>query len=301
MIKSKMRLPKHSIIIIVILGIVLSNFSIANGEELEEGMREITIEENNRLKQSKEIKELEGLINNYIDEYFQGYDEKEKIGLVYYDINSGQEISINPNKEFVAASTYKVMINIAVYSEVIKGNMSLDDCIKYKDEDYEDGNTIVDIYSEEGYTIQELLDSSIIYSDNIASRMLFRHLGGFDETMAIASRVLGINISTEGNYETPNNLKVALEYIYNNKDDERYMHLLDVLTQTIYNDRLDKYIPAELVAHKVGMYEGYIHDVGIILTEKPYILSIFTEDIIDGYEFIAGLSKIIYDYQCNIN
>lgn len=297
------------IIILFIASINIVNNKISSKQDLLKSNAEVRDENEDRsivnnitISDDNETSELYNIVNTYIENYSFEYDDEyiNRIGIVYYDLNTAQSIEINADKQFVGASTYKVMINIAAYSEVLKGNVSLNDKIYYDEIDFEDGESIIDTESTEPYTLQELLDSSIINSDNISSHMVYRHLGGRENTMRIAGEVLGIDINTEENYESANNLRVALEYIYNNRGNQYYNHLLNTMTKTIYNDRLDKYLPREIVAHKVGMYEEYVHDVGIILTEEPYILSVFTEDVIDGYEFIAGLSKVIYDYKLGI-
>ena len=49
----------------------------------------------------------------------------ENIGLVYYDINSKDKISINEDLQFTTASTYKVGLNLLFYSLVSKGEINL--------------------------------------------------------------------------------------------------------------------------------------------------------------------------------
>lgn len=67
------------------------------------------------------------------------------------------------------------------------------------------------------------------------------------------------------------------------------------LTETEFCDRLDKYIPSNIVAHKVGTMDNNIHDVGIILGKEPYIIEIYTKDLQDAEEKIAQISKAIYE------
>ncbi|MBE6047004.1 MAG: serine hydrolase [Clostridium sp.] len=60
------------------------------------------------------------------------------------------------------------------------------------------------------------------------------------------------------------------------------------MKQTTTHDRIDKYIPNDIVAHKIGDYERYVNDIGIIYTDEPYILAIYTEDVMEkGRENIA--------------
>lgn len=244
------------------------------------------------IEPAKSNKELETKINEFIYNKGEGY--YDNVGIVFYDIEKNETIDINGDKEFFGASTYKVLMNIAAYEYVLNGEVSLDDYITYTEADFEEGGSQVDGGS---YTLQELLDYSILYSDNIASNMIWRYLGGYTRVMLKAGGTIGAEVSGIGNIETANNLTKALKYIYDNRDNEHYGHLIDVMTKTIYHDRLDKYVAQDKVAHKVGMYDEYIHDVGIFLLDKPYILSVFTKDLPDSYDFIADLSLLIYNYR----
>ena len=86
-----------------------------------------------------------------------------------------------------------------------------------------------------------------------------------------------------------------LMYTYDNKNLPEFNHLIEVLTKTEFHDRLDKYIPQEIVAHKIGSNESYIHDVGIIFSDSPYILVIYTNGLAYPDEKIAQISKAIYN------
>ena len=210
------------------------------------------------------------------------------IGLIYYNLSSYKKISINNNMIFTAASTYKVGLNLLFYHLASIGEINLNDYISYDSSDYEEGTGILSSKSSiESYTIQELLDLSITYSDNIATNMLARHLGGHAVIREKLYNLLEIDFSE---------IELSiLNYIYQNISNINFSHLIDVLTKTEFHTRLDKYIPQEIVAHKVGSYDSYIHDVGIVLTDNPYILIIYTYDVDNAEEKITQISKAIYE------
>lgn len=76
-----------------------------------------------------------------------------------------------------------------------------------------------------------------------------------------------------------------------------YMKIIIILIQTEFHDRLDKYLPNEIVAHKVGNYYESVHDIGIVFTQRPYIIITFSEDIDEAEEKIAKISEMIYKEQ----
>ena len=222
--------------------------------------------------------------------------EIDNVGLVYYDLSSDETIKINEDLEFTGASTYKVGLNLLFYYLASQGEIDLNTYISYNSSDYEEGTGILYTYSSIGsYTIQELLDLSIVYSDNIATNMLGRYLGGHAVVRQKLYDLLDIDFSAKGNYITADLEFKILKYIYKHKSDINFSHLIDILTKTEFHDRLDKYIPQEIVAHKVGSYDSYIHDVGIILDDSPYILVIYTYDLENAEEKIAQISKAIYE------
>ena len=87
---------------------------------------------------------------------------------------------------------------------------------------------------------------------------------------------------------------IILRRLYDNPDNNPlYNIIIEHMKNTIFHDRLDKYLPYEIVAHKIGSYNEYTHDTGIVYSERPYSLSVYTKSI--NPEPIAKLSKIIYD------
>ena len=148
--------------------------------------------------------------------------------------------------------------------------------------------------------MQVLLDYSIKYSDNIATNMIIRRLGGSVKLRNLANIMAGTNTDTQENFVTPEQEFRILKLLYNKRKDRYYSYLIELMKNTDSHDRLDKYIPQDIVAHKVGDYSTYVHDVGIIFTEKPYILVVYTNNLPEliykePHEKIAQLSKLIYD------
>ncbi|MGL5084408.1 MAG: serine hydrolase [Clostridium sp.] len=217
------------------------------------------------------------------------------IGLIYYDIASKDKVSINPDKEFVAASTYKLTLCLLTNYLACNNELDLNEYIAFKEEYYADGTGVLCTLDTIGsYTIQELLDLSIIHSDNIATDMLSRRLGGKENVRSQVYKLLNIDYPSVENIITPNVEFEILSYLYENKDNVHFSHMIDTLTKTDFNDRLDKYIPTELVAHKIGNYYEYLHDVGFIFDKSPHVLIAYTQDLDDAKEKIAQISKALF-------
>jgi beta-lactamase class A len=221
-----------------------------------------------------------------------------KFGLIYYDINSKKSIEINADNQFAAASTIKVPINMLMYDMVQEKKIDINEKLKYQEGDFEEGAGVLQGSDlDKPIALKTLSDYSIRYSDNIAINMLLRKVGSESRYNFIES-VVGHPIVHEGNNTTPRDSFKILERLYlNPKNNEYYATLIETMKKTEFHDRIDKYIPRELVAHKIGDYAEYVNDIGIVFKKNPYILVIFTNEVKDANEVIGQVSKIIYENQ----
>lgn len=243
---------------------------------------------------------LQRKIENYLGSSIK------RIGLVYYDFSSKSTIVINGDKVFYAASTVKVPLNLIYYNMAALKTIDLSDKISYLKADYEGGTGILQTFSKIiPIEIQILLDYAIKYSDNIAANMLIRNIG-YENMKLDFDKIVGNVIDHDSNRTTPNEMIKYLKILYNNPDNNPYYkHLIDEMKETSFHDRLDKYIPQSLTAHKIGDYYkiingkeyDYVNDIGIIYTDKPYAMAVYTENMDDADEAIAEISKMIYIYQ----
>ena len=63
------------------------------------------------------------------------------------------------------------------------------------------------------------------------------------------------------------------------------------MKQSSFGEYLKKYITEYDVAHKYGSYAGNVHDYGIVYTESPYLIGIFTNGVSRADELIANISR----------
>ena len=220
----------------------------------------------------KEVK-LSNAVDDVVGEY------SDNVGIYYYNLETGDEYSLNEDKQFVGASTTKVALAMIILDEVNEGKLALDDKIEYLDEDYEEGTG--GLWSQayiEPQTVEKLVELSITVSDNIAKNMLIR-IADMTRSEYI-SMVSGEEVPLEGNIITAKQQGAILKRLYENPDNNPYYEkLIDYMSNTIFNDRIDKYISDSTVAHKIGNYYRYYHDIGIVFDEQPYILVVLTKDI----------------------
>lgn len=223
-------------------------------------------------------------------------DNKPFYGIYYYDINSGLEYSLNDDKEFHAASTVKVPIAMMVSDKLSSGEISEDMLIEYTPEDKEDGAGVLQgsISPGDKVKVSDLMKCMIEESDNIATSMLKKNLGSVPDYIV---SITGVNANNDKNYITPRQSGTILKKLYEeSKTNVYYEKVLEMMKDTSSHDRLDKYIPIEIISHKIGDYDQYVNDIGIVHVKEPYILVVYTKGVMEeGRENIARISKAIYD------
>lgn len=225
-------------------------------------------------------------------------DDINKFGMVYYDINSKKTIAINADKQFVAASTIKVPINMLMYDMVQDKKIDVNEKLEFKEGDFEEGAGILQGKDlSKPIAINTLSDFSIRYSDNIAINMILRKVGN-ENKFNFIEKIVGHLIVHSGNNITPNDSFKILERLYLNPENNKYYSaMIETMKKTQYHDRIDKYIPQKIVAHKIGDFAPYVNDTAIVCKGNPYILVIFTKELSEANEVIAQVSKMIYDVQ----
>jgi beta-lactamase class A len=219
-----------------------------------------------------------------------------KIGMAYYDIESGETFSINGDKYYTAASTVKVQMNMVLFDMVKEGKVNINEALQYTQADYEAGTGILQGKDKsKPIPLLTLSDYSIIYSDNIATNMIIRRIVR-TEMKKRFGQIVGHSVPMDQNSVTPNEGLTFLKRLYENKNkNEYYTRLIGVMKTTVFHDRLDKYVPKNIVAHKIGNYGAFVNDVGIVYAQKPYIVAIYTEGMPNANEVIATISKILYE------
>jgi len=246
-------------------------------------------------KEKADFMNLESELKSYIA------SDETRIGLIYYDLTIGTSIEINPDMEFAAASTVKVPMNMALMNLAQEGTIDFESAMQYTEADYEGGTGILQGKDRsEPIPLRTLSEYSIVYSDNIATQMIIRKIGR-DLMYDKFSEMAGREVARTGNITKPADNAAYLKRLYYNPEKNQYYDFLVTnMKNTVFHDRIDKYIPQELTAHKIGNYGSYVNDIAIIYTKRPYVLVVFTNGMSDAPEKIAQLSKMIYEYQSGL-
>jgi beta-lactamase class A len=228
-------------------------------------------------------------------------------GIYFQDLGSGKSFGLNDEEPMVAASTIKFPMSLYLYTLAAEGKLDWNTRVAYqKMTDYEGGDGILRYTAREGdrYSLRALNTLSLVTSDNIAFRMLARHVGR--ENFASFLRELGGRTVYPGgkNITTAKDLGVYLQAVLDfvRRHPEEGKRLLDDLANSIYHTGLPGLLPENVVvAHKEGdLDEGVANDAGVVFSSRPYILVVLSagvNNLEEGFADIARIGKMVYDYQ----
>lgn len=268
--------------------------------------------ENSMVSQDPNLTTLKKSIEFIIDQEVDS--QKISLASIYYrDLANGPWLSINTGEYFSPASLIKVPVMMAYYKEAEKDPSILEKkIINTKSFDYSQQNITPTqtLEIDKEYTIDDLIDRMIIYSDNAAYELLLDHIDNIkiyqvytdlDVDISKAKDDPNGNIITVKDYASF--FRILFNASYLNQDMSE--KALKLLSQSQYRDGLVAGIPENIViAHKFGerqflpSKEKQLHDCGIVyLSQKPYLLCVMSRgnDFGQIANFIKQISKTVYN------
>lgn len=263
------------------------------------------------ISQDKNLTTIRKSIENFISQ--QKKDKKITFASIYYrDLNNGPWFGINEKEFFSPASLIKVPLLITYYKEAETDPSILDkkiiNTLTFNSDD-QDIQPSQHLELNQEYTVDDLLNRMIIYSDNLAYNLLLDNID--NKKLLNTYQDFDIDISKykddpSGNIITVKDYSSIFRILFNASYlDKKYSEkALNLLSQSEYQDALVKYIPKNVsVAHKFGERyftetgEKQLHDCGIVYyPKKPYLICIMTrgQNFNDLSNFIAQTSQLIY-------
>jgi beta-lactamase class A len=228
--------------------------------------------------------------------------------VVVFDPYSGETVSLNADRHFVAASLSKLYALLTLYRAASQGELSLDDEITMRPSDVWAYGTGVLYRYPVGYTmtLRECAKFMIKESDNTAELMLNRYLE--EERIEAELHRIGADSTRYWhpiNTTTPNDILLVLKKIADPSYTRPQLsaEMLELMTNTSFEDRLPRALPEETrVAHKIGSYESTFSDAGIVFPEESggkgqeYYIVVFCEGAAqeEAIEVIQDISLATY-------
>lgn len=185
-----------------------------------------------------------------------------RIAVVVRSLSSGEHISINGDVPMTAGSTAKLLTALMYLDKVEQGEESLDKSLG-------------------SYPARSQLEQLIRQSNN-DSWDLFISSVGFSKHNRYAQDIGMRAYEAKDNTMSAEDMAVLLTHIY--QRDLLSAGNMELLLSFMYDTNEERFIPPAVPSlaqmyHKTGVFEGYVHDGGIIDDGKnPFILVIFTEN-----------------------
>jgi beta-lactamase class A len=220
------------------------------------------------------------------------------VGIAALDLNSGDSISIKGDTPFPMASTVKVAVAALYLAQVDHGRRSLDDTIN-------------------GQSARSLMGRMLIHSDNVATDILLKDLGGpialhdwlqdNGVTGLRVDRTIAQLLSDKRNLwdrrdsSTPTAMVDLLRRLYKGEliKPQSRNYLLNLMSQCeTGKNRMKALLPSGTpVEHKTGTLTGLADDVGFITMPDGHriAVAIFTRGGADRPRTIAEAARAIYD------
>lgn len=235
---------------------------------------------------------------------------------IYFDyLNNASWIGLGEKDLFTAASTVKVPLAMAIFKLEESGRLDLN--TKYALDQLDLDASFGDLYKvgpDHTFTVNELLEIMLKYSDNTAANALYKVLqmngisDPFQDVYAFMGWIdfpdfgaSGLQSYTNINLKTLSNMFIAL-YNAQYVNVEHSNRILTLLDESPFNDQIAAGVPKDLpVAHKVGMFEpnNTYTDCGIVYApQRNYLLceSSTGMDYKTASQFMAEVSKVAYEY-----
>jgi beta-lactamase class A len=219
------------------------------------------------------------------------------VGIAALDLTNGQSLSIKGDVPFPMASTVKVAIAALYLAQVDHGRRSLDDVIQ-------------------GQTARSLMARMLIHSDNRATDILLKDLGGPTAVHGWLQQngIHGVRVDRtiaqllsdkrdlwdRRDSSTPTAMVDLLRRIYKAEivKPQSRNYLLDLMAQCqTGKNRIKALLPGVPVEHKTGTLNGLSDDVGFITMPDGHriAVAIFTRGGTDRPRTIAETARAIYD------
>lgn len=178
----------------------------------------------------------------------------------------------------VAASTYKLPLNMVYYDREREGRISSESYI-------------------DGYYLPTMHYETIVNSNNDMAISMLYNLGSFRQYREIMTQFCDQAYPSE--YYADNNINSdymlsVLWKLYT--EAENYPELLENMKIAARGQYFQLYQTDYDIAHKYGYFEGAINDVGIIYTPEPVLAAAYTENVSGGESILGSLAELLTEY-----
>lgn len=219
-----------------------------------------------------------------------------RVGVWFYDIESGAQYGYNAEEEFYYASCMKGPYAAWLYQLANEGACNLDEeiAVTYADVAGYEQNTgkIKEMELPAVLTVEELIGYMLRNSDTVALKVLLKHYSaeGFvawAESLGLANAAR-LNSVVYGR-TTPADAGLLMQAVYDYIQAGQYGARLKTHMESATHSMIESAWP---VAHKYGWDKDAYHDMAVVYAPRPYILVIFTDKWGGSWEEKTAFARI---------
>lgn len=229
----------------------------------------------------KDFSELS--LEQAMEEFMAHYQLTENnFCISFYNTVTGESYNFNENKFAMAASTYKLPLNMCFYEMEQEGKI--------------DPN---EIFLWTGMTLSEVHRQSILFSNNEVSEAMTGYWNNYyiyKENMRKYSSMPVEEIHPDfylTNVSCTRLMIDTLKYLYDNS--ARFEELIGYMKDAVPGQYFKAGVQDYEVAHKYGAINEFVNDVAIIYTPQPILLAVYTQGIY-GEGVCAQAARLVTDY-----
>ena len=207
---------------------------------------------------------------------------EQNFSMSFYNTVTGESYDFNENKFSMAASTYKLPLNMCFYEMAQEGKIDPDEPFLWT-----------------GMTLHEVHRQSVLFSNNEVSEAMTGYWNNYyiyKENMRKYSSMPVEEIDPDfylTNVSCTRLMIDTLKYLYDNSD--RFEELIGYMKDAVPGQYFKAGVQEYEIAHKYGEVDGYINDVAIIYTPQPILLAVYTQGIY-GAGVCAEIARLVTDY-----
>lgn len=237
-----------------------------------------------------------------LGEHFTHYLESQglqtaDLSFAFLDLHTQRFFGIDVDRHREAASTIKLPAVMYTHEMLQQGLCQADESLQVLPEDLEaGGGTITEAGAGPSYPLSEVLSAMLLDSDNTANRMLFRF---WQDRCPERWLVLALDKRYQLQYHETKGLSPKesirlLQILYENPEQvQGFETIKEQMKATSFRGMGAAKI-SDPVGHKYGRIAGYMHDIGFVESNRPFLFAVFSKDVPNADSVIADLVEI-YD------
>jgi len=249
-----------------------------------------------------------------------------EVAVVMKTVDGRDEIRLDADKVFHAASTMKIPIMIELFRQAEAGTLSLDEPLPVRNEFHSivdgsvyqlsvDDDSDADVYKAVGktMTLRQLCEVMITVSSNFAANLLIERVGAANvrttvDRLGASGMVVLRGVEDQkafdkglNNTTTAAALAVLMEKLAKGEAVSRKAdaEMVAILKRQKFHDAIPSGVPDGVeVAHKTGNITKIHHDAAIVYGPRPYVLVVLVRGIQEqtvSAPLMASISREIWD------